>query len=447
MDGQQLAVAVHGEPASPNPSPQPPAPNSRPPRVLLLAGPASYRAGAFATAARGLGLEVVLGMDLPETLAEYWHVPLGLDLTRPEAAADKAVAFAAGRPLDAVVAVDDGATLAAAAIAARLGLPHNDPASALAARDKLVMRTRLAAGGVPVPWFRAFPVTADPAAVAAEVLAEGVFPCVVKPLRLSGSRGVIRADDVAGFVAAFGRTRRLLLEDGHPPAQTQILVEEYLPGVEVALEGLLTGGTLRTLALFDKPDPLDGPFFEETIYVTPSRLPADTQATISARVSTAAAALGLREGPVHAELRINDHGVWLIEIAGRSIGGLCATILEFGAGVGLEELILRHAVGLPLPETGRTGEAAGVLMIPIPKAGILRGVSGTGEAAQVPGVTGVEITAKLNHPLVPLPEGASYLGFVFAKAATPAGAEAALRAAHERLSFRIDPAIALTVSR
>jgi len=413
-------------------------------RVALLMGPASYRATAFLAAAERLGLEVVRGLDLPEALADYWGVPLGFDFSRPEQAAADLAARLADRPPAAILAVDDGATLVASLASDRLGLPHNDPAAALAARDKFVMRERLAAGGVPVPAYRRFPLTADPAAIAAEV----EYPCVVKPLRLSGSRGVIRADDPAGFVAAWTRTKRLLLADGHDPATTHLLVEDFLPGVEVALEGLLTGGALRTLALFDKPDPLDGPFFEETIYVTPSRLPGATQAAIAARVAESAAALGLREGPVHAELRINDAGVWLIEMAGRSIGGLCSSVLEFGVGVGLEELILRHAVGLPLPlpETATPDAAAGVMMIPIPRGGMLREVAGEDAARAVPGVTGVEITAKLHHPLVPLPEGASYLGFIFARAPDPAAAEAALRAAHAHLRFRIEPTIALAVA-
>ena len=190
------------------------------------------------------------------------------------------------------------------------------------------------------------------------------------------------------FIQAWERTRRIVLREGESLDRGELLVERYLPGFEVALEGLLTGGSLQTLALFDKPDPLEGPFFEETIYVTPSRLPEATQAAISARTAEAAAALGLREGPIHAELRINDEGIWLIEMAGRSIGGLCSTVLEFGAGFSLEEIILRHAVGMPLPSTERAGGAAGVMMIPIPKGGILREVSGREEAAAVPGVTG-----------------------------------------------------------
>lgn len=403
--------------------------------------PATYRSGAFLGAAERLGLEVVRVLDLPDALTQHWHVDFGVDFTRPEDAADALAERLRERGVDAVLALDDSGTLVAAQTGAALGFPSNDPASALAARDKFVMREHLAAAGVPVPAYRRYPGTSDP-----EVVAKTVeYPCVVKPLRLSGSRGVIRADDPAEFVAAWHRTSQMLQADGHTPDTFDLLVEEYLPGVEVALEGLLTGGELRVLALFDKPDPLEGPFFEETIYTTPSRLPFETQAAIAARTAEAAAALGLREGPVHAELRINERGVWPIELAGRSIGGLCSTILEFGTGVSLEELILRHAVGLDLLATERAGAAAGVMMIPIPSAGLLKAVHGQEDALAVPGVTGIEITAKLNHPILPLPEGASYLGFIFAQAATPAAAEAALREAHSRLRIEIRPTISLTI--
>ena len=414
-------------------------PESRRPRVVLLASPATYRSGAFLRAAAQLDLDVVQATDTPKALADRWGMPLALDFARPDAALAALAAYAAEHPVDAILALDDSATLLAARAAAMLGLPHNDPDATLAARDKWVMREALRRGGVPVPEYRRYALTTNPASVAGEI----PFPVVVKPLRLSGSRGVIRANDSARFVQAWERARRIVLREGESLDRGDLLVERYLPGVEVALEGLLTDGVLRTLALFDKPDPLEGPFFEETIYVTPSRLPEATQAAISARTAEAAAALGLREGPVHAELRINPEGVWLIEMAGRSIGGLCSTVLEFGAGISLEEIILRHAVRMALPSTERAGGAAGVMMIPIPKGGILREVSGRDEAATVPGVTGVEITAPLNQPLTPLPEGASYLGFIFARGEAPQAAESALREAHARLTFRIDPAISL----
>jgi len=410
------------------------------PRVVLLASPATYRAGAFLQAAARLDLDVVRATDTPRILAERWGMPLGLDFTQPDAAIAVLIAYAGEQRVDAVLALDDSATTLAARAAAALGLPHNDLDAALAARDKWVMRETLRRGGVPVPDYRRYPLTVDPARVAGEI----PFPVVVKPLRLSGSRGVIRANDATEFVRAWERARLIVLREGESPEHGELLVERYLPGVEVALEGLLTAGRLQTLALFDKPDPLEGPFFEETIYVTPSRLPEATQAAIAARTAESAAALGLREGPVHAELRINPQGIWLIEMAGRSIGGLCSTVLEFGAGVSLEELILLHAVRLPLPSTQRVQEAAGVMMIPIPKGGMLREVSGRDAAAAVPGVTGVEITAPLNQPLTPLPEGASYLGFIFARGDEPHEVEASLREAHARLSFRVEPAITLT---
>jgi biotin carboxylase len=340
-----------------------------------------------------------------------------------------------------VLAVDDrGAEIAVQASAA-LGLPHNDPRSALAARDKWVMRQALETGGVPVPRYHAVLAITDPATIADDQR----YPVVVKPTLLSGSRGVIRADDEAAFVTAFTRTRRILERAGMPAAEFPILVEQYLPGVEVALEGLLTDGALTTLALFDKPDPLEGPFFEETIYVTPSRLPEPVQAAIAANVERSAAAVGLRHGPVHAELRIDlDRSeVWMIELAGRSIGGLCGTVLEFGTGMTLEEIILRHAAGVDLPSTERRGAGAGVMMIPIPKGGILRETRGVEAALAVPGVTGVEITAPCNQPILPLPEGESYLGFIFAEGETAADAERSLREAHARLEFRIDPTIPL----
>jgi biotin carboxylase len=404
-------------------------------RVLLLMTPATYRAGAFLSAAAAAEVEVVQGVDLPPALAEAWHVPLAVDFNEPEHAADAIAAYAQAHPLAAVLSVDDSASLVAALASAKLGLPHNRPEAALAARDKGVMRAALAAGGVRCPTFRRFPRESAPEEVAAQI----GYPCVVKPLRLNGSRGVIRADTPEQLVAAFTRLRRLLAAEGDAPGADEILVEDYIPGVEVALEGLVTASRLHVLALFDKPDPLEGPFFEETIYVTPSRLAPDVQEAIAACAQQSVVALGLREGPVHAELRVNEQGPWILEIAGRSIGGLCSSVLRFGTDACLEELILRHAAGNPLPSLEREQRAAGVMMLPIPRAGILRGYGGVEEAAAVPGIDGVEITAKLHYPLVPLPEGSSYLGFIFAHDTTPAEVEHALRAAHARLTFDIRP--------
>lgn len=410
-------------------------------RMMLLTTARSYRGGAFLQAAERLGIEVIPVVDMAPALADYWHCPLGVDFNDPEAAIEAILAFHRHQPVQAILGIDDSGSLLAARASERLGLPYNSPQAALAARDKYLMRTLMAQEGVPCPTFRHFLTKMDPAVVAGQV----DYPCVVKPLNLNGSRGVIRADDPATFVAAVERLTQMLQRDQPDDQPKPYLVEEFIPGFEVALEGMLDSGQLTVLALFDKPDPLDGPFFEETIYVTPSRLPAVTQNAIAETVAQAARALGLHQGPVHAELRVNERGPWMLEVAGRSIGGLCSQVLRFGVDESLEELILRQACGLPLPSTQREQQAAGVMMIPIPMAGILQRVEGIEAAQATPLVEGVEITARVNYPITPLPEGESYLGFIFAKGATPAAVEAALRLAHSRLTFHIAPELALTL--
>ena len=402
-----------------------------PPRVILLASARTYRLAAFSSAAERLGVDVVTGDDVPLPMLGRAAADLPLDYRDIASSTKAVVRFAQRTPVGAIVGVDDSGSLIAAQASAALGLPHNAPEAAAAARDKSLMRTRFAEHGVPSPAFRLWKRWNDPRAIAAVTR----FPCVLKPTLLAGSRGVMRADDPADFVARFERLCRILAGE----RCDDVLVEDYVPGVEVALEGLLEGGRLRTLALFDKPDPLEGPFFEETIYVTPSRLPAEAQESLRAAASAAAAALGLREGPVHAELRWNDGGPWLIEVAARSIGGLCSRTLRFGADISLEELILRHALGMPVASDGDSGRASGVMMIPIPAAGHLRGVEGVEAASSMPGIEKVEITARMNHPLVPRPEGDSYLGFIFARGERPEDVELALRAAHGRLRFEIAP--------
>jgi biotin carboxylase len=402
-------------------------------RILLLMSPATYRAGAFLDAAERLQLEVVVGIDLPESLADYWHVPLGLDFAERESAVRAIVEFAQEHPLTAILSLDDSASELAAYASAALGLAHNAPHASEAARDKLLMRQQMSAGGAPCPIFRNFWLQDDPAWIATQI----TYPCVLKPRRFSGSRGIIRADTASEFIAAFQRVKRILLSEGFSEQETSFLVEDFIPGFEVAVEGLLTNGQLKVLAVFDKPDPLDGPFFEETIYVTPSRLAPEMQQAIGDSVSLAATAIGLQHGPVHAELRVNDRGPWMLEIAGRSIGGLCSTILEFGSGMCLEELILRHAIGEDVTLQERDSHAAGVMMIPIPQAGILKGVHGVDAAQAIPGITGVEITVKLNNRVLQLPEGTSYLGFIFARGDTPAQVEEAIRRAHDCLHFDI----------
>jgi biotin carboxylase len=421
-------------------SASPPAPPGSGRRLLLLVPTQSYRTEDFVEAAGRLGVELVVASERPSTFQDaYPEHLLTLDFAEPEKAARQVAELAARRPLDAVVPVDDRTAVVGAAIAERLGLRTSAAAAVATARNKHRARVALARAGLPSPPFALCSVADDPARAAGRV----PYPCVLKPTVLSASRGVIRADDAAGFVAAFRRVAALLrapevaaLGEG----TDEILVEGFIPGAEVALEGLLDAGRLHGLALFDKPDPLDGPFFEETLYVTPSRLPGAVQAAIREATARAAAALGLREGPVHAELRVNDAGPWLLELAPRSIGGLCSRTLRFGTGLTLEELILRHALRLDLASLERERRPAGVLMLPVPAAGTLRAVGGEEAARAVPGVEDVAVTVHLGQTLVPLPEGDRYLGFVFARADTPDAVEAALREAGRRLAFDIAPA-------
>jgi formate-dependent phosphoribosylglycinamide formyltransferase (GAR transformylase) len=411
------------------------------PRLLLLMTTTTYRAHAFLGAAGRLGIPVVVGSERAQALAAVNPAGhLALDFTAPEAASRSIVEFAKAYPIGGVVAADDDGVMLAAMASAALGLPHNPVAAVAAARNKYRMRQILAEAGLRSPRFWRFPIDRDPAQMARQV----EYPCVVKPLALSASRGVIRADDPAQFVAAFQRLVAILQQPdialSSRRAAQAILVERFIPGPEVALEGLLTDGTLRVLALFDKPDPLNGPFFEETIYVTPSRLASAVQDEIATYTAAVASALGLRHGPVHAELRLNAQGPWLLEIAPRSIGGLCSHTLRFGDGMSLEELLLGHALGLNVEASAREPSSAGVMMIPIPQAGILRQVKGQAEARQVPAIEDIKLTIPIGQEVVPLPEGSRYLGFIFARNLTPTGVESALREAHRRLTFVITPA-------
>lgn len=394
-------------------------------RIVLVLPTSTYRAADFLDAAAALGAEVVVASEQAQAMAATMgNRAVHIDLCDPSAAA-RAIAGAAPG-VDAVVGVDEQGVLVAAEAAALLGLAHNPVAAVAATRDKVRMREVLTAAGLLQP------------------LAEVVGPStrfepgesyVIKATTLSGSRGVIRADSPEEAEAAVRRVRAILAEAG---GGGEVLAERYVPGAEVAVEGLLRGGVLEVLAIFDKPDPLEGPYFEETIYVTPSRLDPATQAEIRSTVARACEAIGLVEGPIHAEVRVSERGCVLLEVAARSIGGLCSRALRFGAGVSLEEVILRHATGAEPGDLDRSHSASGVMMIPIPSDGTLRGVEGVDEAEDVPGVAGVEITIPAGQRVRTLPEGDRYLGFVFATGDDPASVEAALRSAHASLRIEID---------
>jgi ATP-grasp domain/L-amino acid ligase C-terminal domain 2 len=418
-----------------------------PKRLLLFTAKLGYQTRSFEDAAHKLGVRLVYVTDRCHQLEDPWgDQAIAVHFETPEVAAYTVMEALRGQEVSGILALGDRPAAAAAYAARGLGVHYHHPAAVEACRSKLRMKEIFRDAGLIVPWFRNLPI--DPAP---EPVLLGIsYPCVLKPLSLSASQGVVRANNREEFLAAAARVRRLLKSPEILATREanldQMLVEGYIPGREVAVEGLLTDGALSILAIFDKPDPLEGPYFEETIYVTPSRLPESMQRAIEKCARDAAQALGLSHGPIHAEFRLNEHGVWPLEVAPRPIGGLCARALRFsldGASepIGLEELLFRHALELPGWNSLRERIASGVMMIPVQKNGILEGVSGEEGARSIPGITELTITARLHDAIAAWPEGSSYLGFLFARGSTPESAEQALRDAYGKLSFTITPGL------
>jgi len=416
-------------------------------RVLIIAATTGYQIRSFGEAAGRLGVRLVFASDRCDQLDDPWWdqaIPIRF---HDEAASLRSIVGGMGSaPPDGVIAVGDRPVTIAARVNEAFGLPGNPPPAALASRNKLESRRMFEAAGMLVPAFRPVSVNGDPAEMSFSLR----YPVVVKPLAMSGSRGVIRANDACEFVSAVHRLRTLLEQTDvraeREEAHGTLLIESFIPGREYALEGVLTDGRLQSFAIFDKPDPLDGPFFEETIYVAPSREAEHVQSRIVSTVAAGASALGLRNGSLHAECRVNECGVYVLEIAARPIGGLCSKALRFASphgGASLEEGLLRHALQEDVSHFSRARAASGVMMIPIPRRGIYKGVEGEREARGVRDITDVTITAKPDAKVTPLPEGKSYLGFIFANGATPLAVEQALRTAHAKLRFQIDREIAM----
>src|SRR5271163_2943434 len=415
------------------------------PRLLIFTAKLGYQTRSFDEVARKLGVDLVFVTDRCHQLDDPWGdraIPVHFE--SPDAAAFAVLEAMRGQDVDGILALGDRPAVTASYVARGRCIFYNHPAAVEACRSKLRMREVFREAGLRVPWFHAISHTPTP-----EPALLGIsYPCVLKPLPLSASQGVIRANSRDEFVAAAARIRRLLespeIRATREPNLDQILVEGYIPGREVAVEGLLTEGQLRILAIFDKPDPLEGPYFEETIYVTPSRLSATQQQEIERCATDAVRAIGLSQGPVHAEFRINDEGAWPLEVAPRPIGGLCARALRFapdanGQTIGLEELLLRHALGLPDSDWPREQSASGVMMIPVPKSGTLEKIKGEDAARSVPGITALEITARLHDYIAAWPEGSSYLGFLFATGNSAEEVEEAIRVAHAKLQFDLRP--------
>jgi hypothetical protein len=435
-----------------------PASNLR--RLILFTNKLGYQTRSFEEAARKHAVEIIYVTDRCHQLEDPWgDRAIAVHFEAAQSAAANVVEALKGKRIDGIVALGDSPSVAAAYTARELGISYNHPAAVEACRSKLRMREVFRDAGLQTPWFRA--INLDP--LPEPTLLGISFPCVLKPLSLSASRGVIRANNRDEFIAAAQRIRKLLespeIRATRQAHLDQILVEGYIPGREVAVEGLLTDGVLKILAIFDKPDPLEGPYFEETIYVTPSSLTESQQIAIQKGAQDCARAIGLTRGPVHAEFRIHREGtagdqVWPLEIAARPIGGLCARALRFvetenqtiwngnaheQPGIVLEELLLLHSLDLPVNTWTRERMASGVMMIPVPSSGILEAVQGQEAANEIRGITELLITARRHDYIEAWPEGASYLGFIFAVAETPRDVEQTLRAAHAKLRFTITP--------
>lgn len=405
--------------------------------ILFVAPYASYRTAPFIEAALQQNILPVIASQSRLAPVSPGVKGVFIDFSDSASALNKILAAARQYHVAAVIGTDDATTVLAARAAAELGLVHNSTDAVSYARRKDLARQQLAQSGVSVPWFST--VSLDQPLQ--PQLQDVSYPCVVKPVSLSASRGVIRANNEHELMAACNRIKSILQKEAVPAAEKQLaLLESFIPGTEVALEAVLTNGELQLLTIFDKPDPLDGPYFEETYYISPSRLSPEVKQQLHDTVAAACRAYGLQHGPVHAECRINENGVCILEVAARTIGGLCSRLFRLGTGMDLETMVLRNALGWPLQLQSQRG-AAGVMMMPVPGAGVLRRVEGVSDALRLPHVREVIIDIREGTPLLPLPEGASYLGFIFAVADNAGQAEAALREAWQCLNIVISPHI------
>jgi len=405
-------------------------------RVLIIAPHGSYRTASYIKAANALNIDALIASQGEHSIVSDYVKGLHVDFQNEEHAIDVILAEAKKHAFRGIIGTDDTTTELAAHVAEKLSLPHNEPQAVKIAQRKDLARLSLKKSNVKIPMFDLLTTTKS----LSEQTIQVNFPAVIKPVALSASRGVIRVNDELELSQAVERIKNMLLEERQLDKDIReiLLLEEFIPGKEVAIEAMLHNGELDVLAIFDKPDPLNGPFFEETYYITPTFFSEKIQQEIKQTVLESCFAYGLSEGPVHAECRINEKGVWILEVAARTIGGLCGRLLSLGTGHSLEELVLLHAMGQRV-DVKSLESAAGVLMIPIPAAGILKRVEGLLEAQRVPYIKELSIEVRDGYELIPLPEGNSYLGFIFAEAVTTKDVEQALRDAHACLNIVIAP--------
>ncbi|MEE9398164.1 MAG: ATP-grasp domain-containing protein [Methylococcales bacterium] len=403
-------------------------------RFLLIAQPDSYRIAPYLKAAKQMGLDVLIASRGKHSLISEVYDGLHVDLNDIDRSLAQIRQEAQKKPFAGILGSDDSTVELAAKAAYELGLPHNPPDAARISCRKDLARAHLSRAGCPVPFFALIDLE-QPLDKQAQGLS---WPCVIKPLKMSASRGVIRANNINEFTAACQRIKAIIAASKDTFEKSHVLVEEYIHGAEVAFEGFLDNGRLTSLALFDKPDPLEGPFFEETIYVTPSLLDSETRAKIQQRVAQACTGYGLKTGPIHAELRINEQDAWILEVASRTIGGDCARVLDNGSDFNLEQLTIALAMGESVKNQSPR-DARGVMMIPVKKGGILRRVEGLADARNTPNIEKIEIVIREGHELIPSPEGNQYPGYIFARGDSANDVTAALRLAYSKLEFIVAP--------
>ena len=409
-------------------------PGSEPGFVLLIAPSGSYRIAPYLGAAKSLGMKILVVSNSQHSLVPEVAAGITVDFENIDDAIEIILAAIQTLSIRCVFATDDSCVEISSHIAQILKLPHNKPEAAALTHRKDLARKALKAGGCNTPEFQVISLDM------VEKFASPIdYPVVIKPLALSASRGVIRADNDEQMISACSRIEGILASAGQSGyIRDHILVESYLDGAEFAVEGFIIQGEFHLLTIFDKPEPLTGPFFEETYYLTPTQLDCRQQTELVNEVRQCCKAYGLEQGPVHAEARITKSGIVLLELAARTIGGQCGQLIEFSLQQKLEEIVIQGMCGIK-PELPNNPQAAGVMMIPVTNSGILKRVEGLTNALEIPYIEDIEIHIREGYELIPLPEGSSYLGFIFAKAPKYHEVYQSLKSAYECLRFVTQP--------
>ena len=403
-------------------------------RLLLVSHHNSYRIAPYIKAALNLGLEVTIASQGKHSLVTEVANGLHIDFDDVNAAHKEILKENQKRPFTGILGSDDQTVELAAYAAKTLKLPHNPPRAALYSHRKDLARAQLSLTGCPVP----IHCLLDLNLPVKNQMAGLPWPCVIKPLNMSASRGVIRTNNKDEFITACERLRPIIADSQEEFEQRHLLIEDYIDGIEIAYEGFLQNGELETITIFDKPDPLTGPYFAETIYVTPTALSDELQLSIKKVIQKACLAYGLRSGAIHAECRIDsENRIWILEVASRTIGGDCARVLD-NENFSIEELAILLAIGQPVtPYIAE--QARGVMMIPIRQKGLLKRVEGLLQASKIKHIDKIDIIIGEGHELIPLPEGNQYLGYIFASAESTEQVTAAIREAYALLKFVTAP--------